>query len=215
MTGGDTASIMAGTQVAYSETTGEPYFTAELRFSVHNSSTIAQTTARIVVSKLDNSSIIAESVCTDICVGDTISRPFTINPNGDFEGSYVHFNVPDGAEPGLFLCSVIDTNNPSNKAEIFVLVSNNPLGIEPAQSQLEFSAFPNPATQAVSINYQMNEAGGELLVSDLLGHTVMSLPLKAAKGNVTLDVSNLPKGIYIYSIRQKGINSAAKKLIVR
>jgi hypothetical protein len=62
----------------------------------------------------------------------------------------------------------------------------------------EFKMYPNPARNTVTINSVYVVAGGQIVVSNLMGKQVKLQPLSL--GNNVIDVTNLSKGFYLVSV---------------
>jgi len=79
------------------------------------------------------------------------------------------------------------------------------------------SNYPNPAQQSTTIVYSLNEnAEATLTISDLSGKQVLFRQLGQAHSGlnqVTVDLSTLSNGVYLYTINAGGIK-ATRKLIV-
>lgn len=83
--------------------------------------------------------------------------------------------------------------------------------------KIQFSdPFPNPASTFVKINYQFPSAGdnGELKIMDLTGKTVMTYPLNGSGNTLRINVSDLTRGLYFFTIYYKGQLIKSNKLIV-
>lgn len=77
------------------------------------------------------------------------------------------------------------------------------------------NAYPNPANNkfTVSFNSDLRNDDGELQLFNSLGSIVMKQSFAGNMGSLDVDVSNLPDGIYYYSLSIEGKNSEVKKLI--
>ena len=82
--------------------------------------------------------------------------------------------------------------------------------------QNDLSAFPNPASDYVIMNYQLDESfdSGELILSNLQGNTVGTYPVNNKSGSLLIPTVQLPKGIYFYSLYSDSKFLKAGKLIV-
>ncbi|MBP8790173.1 MAG: T9SS type A sorting domain-containing protein [Breznakibacter sp.] len=64
------------------------------------------------------------------------------------------------------------------------------------------TAFPNPAKTEVTITYELGQFSyGYLNIYDQSGVVVKTLAINKQNNSLTLNTSNLPKGLYIYEIR--------------
>ena len=79
-----------------------------------------------------------------------------------------------------------------------------------ASDQL-YAAYPNPASAYITIPYALrSQKSAEMQILSVDGRVVETIRLSAEKGNVKLNVSNYPHGIYIYRY-----NGQSNKFIVR
>ena len=65
-----------------------------------------------------------------------------------------------------------------------------------------YKPYPNPANLTVSLPYSINSAS-EMVIYGIDGNVVETRHLQAGNGNVVLNVSEMPAGIYIYRIGGK------------
>jgi parallel beta-helix repeat protein len=91
------------------------------------------------------------------------------------------------------------------------LESGNVLGVAPA-ALLEFSLMPNPATTAVTLRLTENPDNGRIEFFDSLGRSVHTENVYQIE--TTLDVSQLPEGLYFVKVSVDG-NQSVSKLLVR
>jgi hypothetical protein len=81
------------------------------------------------------------------------------------------------------------------------------VGIDPVLANSSVKAFPNPATHQFSVSYSV-EQPATLTIVDMQGRTVRSMPVE---GNGTVNISDLPAGMYAYGIA----GGKMQKLIVK
>jgi bacillolysin len=84
---------------------------------------------------------------------------------------------------------------------------------EPAAARLRLSAAPNPATDAVRLTFTAPNAGAaQVVVSDLLGRTVLTraLTLPAGENQLELNLQGLPAGTYAVRLSVKGGGATVK-----
>lgn len=83
--------------------------------------------------------------------------------------------------------------------------------------QLEFSLYPNPAINIVSMDYNVSEKSNvNISIFDLSGRMItqiLSETQSVGKQNSTFDVNQLDKGIYLITL-QVGSQISAKKMVV-
>jgi len=95
-----------------------------------------------------------------------------------------------------------------------------PLGIKGQKpDNVSLSAFPNPApaNSKVNVSYTLADKNDNncLVIRNIMGAMVMSMPLNSYENNMAIDISNLKSGVYFYAIENKNHISIAKKLIVK
>ena len=82
-----------------------------------------------------------------------------------------------------------------------------------------FSAYPNPATSSVTIQYALaNRSASDaanIVITNLVGNKVRVIPVSGNSGKKTIDLSNMVAGIYFYSMEINGKPVSTKKLIVK
>ncbi len=135
--------------------------------------------------------------------------------DGDFSGHYIA-NEKYGIT--IVKYTFYDIGNADVRDSVVVKYKYSPVGVsENAFSGVSFSnAYPNPATNSVSIDYSLaNAQKASVKVINLLGNVVKSVNLPAGSGKATIDVSNLTQGVYFYSVVVDGNVMKTKKLIIK
>ncbi len=84
---------------------------------------------------------------------------------------------------------------------------------EPERPRAELHVFPNPASQAVTIQYPALPAAGRLRLFDLHGRLLEAHSLPPGAGQLNLPVSHLAPGLYLLEVA--GIPGRTKMLITR
>jgi hypothetical protein len=79
------------------------------------------------------------------------------------------------------------------------------------------SAFPNPASEQLSLSYTLPSGvdSGILQVTDVQGRLVRSIPVSGSSDKMQMGVSDLPRGMYFYTIASGNFRSQAVKIILR
>jgi len=128
----------------------------------------------------------------------------------DFAGGKVSFRFilvtdsyeeEDGFYFDDFIVSVISTAT---------FINNNSIG-----DIFVSNAYPNPTNDKFTISFSsdLRNEGGNLQLFNSFGSLVMNQSFTDNKGSIIMDVSNLPDGIYYYSLSIQGKSSEVKKLI--
>ncbi|MEY3398769.1 MAG: hypothetical protein RL220_1363, partial [Bacteroidota bacterium] len=125
---------------------------------------------------------------------------------GGDSDNYYYFFYDWTVEAVTFEC-------PSDRVEVQIIV----LGINEFESVNSFTMFPNPATDVVTMSFDMtrNETI-QVNILDVAGRTVMSNQIVASTGAnaVNMDISGLAAGVYNIEFNI-GNQSASSKLVVR
>jgi hypothetical protein len=78
-----------------------------------------------------------------------------------------------------------------------------------------FSAYPNPANVQTNIRYNLNGASsGKLVFTDITGKIVRELQIREDTNIANVDVSDLQKGIYLYSLYIGNRKVVTKKIMI-
>ena len=79
-----------------------------------------------------------------------------------------------------------------------------------------FRASPNPSVSNTVISYKLNETKGTpvLVITNVYGKLLRSIPLHTSNGSISLHTSELPGGFYYCSIVSSESKSNVQKLLV-
>ena len=80
------------------------------------------------------------------------------------------------------------------------------LGLDPVSA-----AYPNPASDKFTI--ETSSPANMISIYNLLGEKIKSVSLKIGQTNFQIDVADLNKGVYFYSIINEGVIVETKKLV--
>ena len=116
-------------------------------------------------------------------------------PNYSFDDEYdiniFHDNTTNTNKLRLF-------NQNTNSTEVWNLGTTS-LAAKEIQGKSKLSAFPIPANKILNVINPENGAN-QIEVFDTSGKLVLKKSFSSAENNISVDVENLPKGIYIYKI---------------
>jgi hypothetical protein len=139
-------------------------------------------------------------------------------PNGDLFCDYMDYS--DDA------CLMLFTNGQKLRTDATIstlrsgLESSNGCGNTSGVAAIAkddlFNVFPNPSNDKISISFNMKlNSNAVLNIYNSIGALVKSIALsKLNNENLTLDISELPKGIYVVEIINEGAKNL-KKLVVQ
>jgi hypothetical protein len=91
------------------------------------------------------------------------------------------------------------------------VITSDDSGTESSNS-FKITLYPNPAqTQATLTWSGMQE--GTFVLRDMLGRTTLQQEITASSGSIKLDLSALPKGIYIWQMLNAGFTKNGKLVV--
>lgn len=141
----------------------------------------------------------------------------TVNANGS--NGYVQFKIK--ANPGFQVGDLIPNNasiyfdaNPAVVTNTFNTKFINALD-NASFDDHNLVLYPNPATHNVQISL-INSAENisSIVLFDVLGKAVKKVPVQSNE-NITVDVSNLSKGVYLVEINTENNLKTIKKLVIQ
>lgn len=137
--------------------------------------------------------------------------------NGTY-GVFAHYDVCPSVCNELYVkYRVYNTASNTNDTAYVTIKYTCSNGIKEYTKSTGFisDAYPNPSSTNVCINYQLNKSKGEIILHDVIGKEMQRMKLNDTEGKVTIDVSQLPAGIYFYSLFVDGYAVNSKKIIIQ
>ena len=97
-----------------------------------------------------------------------------------------------------------------------ITVAAAPLPTTAAQDAAAFQAYPNPASEAVTLKLDRTQARTTMQVISAVGSVVRTLELSPAAAGTELlvSVADLPAGLYVYRLLANGAVVATQRLTV-
>lgn len=83
-------------------------------------------------------------------------------------------------------------------------------GIDKPTKNYDFTIFPNPAINHINLNLAEGEFPASIRIINLAGQVVISRLFE----NSSIDISNIPSGIYLLQLTFRDKTTAAKKLVI-
>ncbi len=84
-----------------------------------------------------------------------------------------------------------------------------------AKENNDLLVYPNPASGLIHVRTPGLETNGELLVYDLMGRQLKTLPVLSKRQDYTMNVSELPSGIYQLVLRSENLVISTGKVVIR
>ncbi len=92
--------------------------------------------------------------------------------------------------------------------------SLNGIEFDNAMQALLGNMAPNPASGTTQLQLSNMQSAGMLIITDMHGRVVRNIPVAAGTENLTIDISNMESGTYLYQITDGIQQSAVKKFNV-
>lgn len=133
----------------------------------------------------------------------------------DIDNGFLRFFDYGGNTAGLdvFQFSVADGDGGFFVATFQIMPS--PLGVSEAQAKLNFSLTPNPTNETARLHFDVAPAGDtRVALLDLTGRQIRHWALTPGALSLSMDVRDVPKGIYTVLV-ENAAGRAARKLAVQ
>ena len=162
-------------------------------------------------------------LCWEACYPDDVTESpnaYTIpagemTPETVFAGHY----LPQGnAGTSTIKYTFFNESEPDDQVYFLVSYVISPTSLDDLLSKaLISSAYPNPATDQFAIDYEFPSGVemAELKLFNIVGQEILKQAISGQSGKIQLSVSDLPEGIYFYSLTINDGATLTKKLIVR
>jgi len=149
---------------------------------------------------------------------DTSGAATTIGPQAvsyEFSGEYSPYGIA-GTTKVKYTFYLVD--NPDDNVTVIVNYDASETN-SVATNKKEFTlskAYPNPANNNVSVNYNLEGMNGaHISFYNLLGSKVKDIMLTESFGTLTINTSDFIEGIYFYSLLINNEATQTQKLIIK
>ena len=161
----------------------------------------------VIITPIEEHGIHAWGVCAGgRCVEGLTSSKFNLNAGATDDMFAIDINI-DPDVPDAYSVYTVQVKNSSVNCSFTLRINYGTLGIEETVLNSSILAYPNPAQGTFTVRYEA-EQPATLIVIDMQGRTVRSIPVQ---GNGTLNINDLPAGMYAYGIA----GGMMQKLIVK
>lgn len=206
------ASVAAVQAQSYITLAADTSFTSGDPSEIHKAEVVVSNTGpnpqTMVWQRIKND--IPEGWETSVCDPNLCWAPFADAPgygwamaNGDNDNFYVQFdarNLPDGpalAGEGIVDVVIYSEEDSANYNATGVFVASlSGVGFYSPDMDKVFEAYPNPAVHTLQLMASYNSDVVRIQLVNLVGKVVLSESWNAGNGRMTLDVSQLPEGVY-------------------
>jgi len=127
-----------------------------------------------------------------------------------FHATYGHPTAGNQSVRYLF----VNSDDP-NDTTAFTINYTTTTGISDVAKVNKLTAYPNPATTSVTVDYDLrNASNAYVVIRNLTGMEVYRASASAS-GKSVVDVTSLRAGVYFYGIESDGRMLSSKKLLVK
>lgn len=121
--------------------------------------------------------------------------------------------LPVGSEAKVTY-TFYDERNPEEKYSFVVNFKYQPAAVEEINTVFS-NAYPNPANNTVSFNYEMQNANSAAVaIYNMMGQEVVRQALNLGNSRVDINVSDLNEGVYFYSLIVNNQTVKTNKFVV-
>jgi len=143
---------------------------------------------------------------------------FTNNPYYH-RGSYIaRIAYPDLPYPACNVDTLYFDTGLKLRANFYINDTDNFTGITTSEfenyalSTIKITLAPNPAQTEATLTWS-GVAEGTFVLRDMLGRTMLQQEITASSGSIKLDLSALPKGIYLWQVLNAGYSKNGKLVV--
>lgn len=153
------------------------------------------------------------------CLGpdDYVSSAYVVGGNSQVkpEGVFSSHYMPDGnSGVSKIHYRFFDVNNVYDEVS-FTITFDGTTAINELDNTSKISAFPNPATSSVQFSFDNSELNNSrLVIYNAVGKEALSIHADNTD-MLNVDISNLPKGVYLYRLEGESKMSKTSKLIIQ
>lgn len=161
--------------------------------------------------------------CWDICWSSAVnvSGPMSITAGDTVNYFYGDYKPKTNEGASVVRYRFYDDANSSSYNEVYIkfnagscaAIADCYIGIDEEEVAIT-SVYPNPATDLITFEYNTNENGGQIVISDLTGKIVRTMPIGAGATKSTLSLDGFNNGIYFYSFYVNSKQISTHKFIV-
>lgn len=154
--------------------------------------------------------------CLSPNIGET-ARDYVLSAGGiaDTENVFTSHYTAFGNAGNTTLRYTFTNSNNVNDSISFSVAYTDVTGIDDYMNNSPIDIYPNPASDFVKVNLQeLNLNSGRVEIYNALGTLCFDQKF-TGESEVTLDLSQLPKGVYLYRVESQGSYTTTSKLILK
>jgi hypothetical protein len=125
--------------------------------------------------------------------------------------------VAPATDSCVWVVTIFDSANPSDESTARIVWRDNTTLTsvnEISENNIKLSAYPNPASNNVVVNYSIPK-NGSLVMYDLVGKEVAKYSLTKNEKKLNINVNNFKSGVYFYAVMIDNKALKTERLIVK
>ncbi|HKC68893.1 MAG TPA: T9SS type A sorting domain-containing protein [Bacteroidia bacterium] len=203
-----------------SATTGTSTFaspTVTTTYSLTGKTGTCTKVATFTVTVLSTPSPVLIAPSTSVCLGSSVTlnasglSSYSWTPSGSLNMNTGNSVISTPSVTTVYIVTGYDGSTCKTSTSLTVTV-NTCAGIESVSNNADISVYPNPSTGLVTISMPSVNETTTLYITDMIGKEVFKSTVKNA--NMSLDLTNLQKGLYMLTI-YNGKNKQVQKLVIQ
>ncbi|MDR2084390.1 MAG: T9SS type A sorting domain-containing protein [Bacteroidales bacterium] len=133
----------------------------------------------------------------------------------DFNSVDEEWNIVSGTIKVLY--EFYSDEFPNDISTLTITFNNGLTGIDIFEEKYETSVYPNPVIDVANFVYRLPEGqtNATLTIMSYTGNKLREINLPKNQNKISVNLSDLPTGIYLYSINSGGKTIATNKLVVQ
>lgn len=150
---------------------------------------------------------------------DELPNPYTL-PAGqlvDEAGVFTGHYSPNGnVGVEIVKYKFFNVNNPNDTIAFYVSFNDGSTASIGHVENVNMKVYPNPATDVLNVSYQLNSINdAQFIMYNATGIEVLNRNIHNSVGNLILNVSDLPKGVYLYRFEGSNGFSQTSKVVLK
>ncbi len=194
-------------------------FELELGFTVSNQS-FEQIPVKVRRTVLSNISGSSNFFCWLACYTESTSltpNPLIIYGESSSNAFSAHLRPYMNSGTAQIQYTFFNADNTLDSTNVIVTFEVTPLGIKNVVTESNVRAFPNPADDKLTLNFNRNSntSTAYLELFNMLGSKVASIPVTTLDGSIVIPTDDFKSGLYFYSLKEDGKISRPGKVTIK
>ncbi len=175
--------------------------TATYVLTIKPTPTVTASAANDTICNLNSASLSATGATTYNWIGSGLVST---------EGANVSTTTYTAA--GTYTYAVTGATNGCNGVSSVTVTVLGCIGVNEHANEIA-AVYPNPSHGTITVDFGKASGNSKVVVTDMIGKVVFQSPVAAGTSKMSIDLSTLPKGIYLVSVSNNTASSVKKMII--